>query len=303
MIVWGGGGDGILQTGARYNPTTDSWTATSTTNAPAARLDHTAVWTGSEMVVWAGLNENFEAINTGGRYNPSTDSWTATNTTNAPTARALHTALSIGNEMIVWGGAASEVFNTGGRYNLNTDSWNPTSVTGAPTQRYRPTSVSTGTEMIVWGGYDSVSLFDTGGRYNPSTDSWASTTTTNAPTNRYTHTAVWTGVEMIVWGGYENVGFVNTGGRYCGQSGPPLTLDARVRRQNGKHFVALTWGPADGGGISVLRNGVVLAITDDDGSAQDKLGTRTGTFFYQVCETGSGECSNQVRVVVQGAGE
>ena len=45
-----------LNTGGRYNPSTDSWTATSTTNAPAARVVHTAVWTGSEMIVWGGLN-------------------------------------------------------------------------------------------------------------------------------------------------------------------------------------------------------------------------------------------------------
>jgi hypothetical protein len=32
----------------------DSWTATSTTNAPSPRSSHTAVWTGSEMIVWGG---------------------------------------------------------------------------------------------------------------------------------------------------------------------------------------------------------------------------------------------------------
>jgi hypothetical protein len=32
--------------------TDDTWTATSTTNAPSGRVDHTAVWTGSEMIVW-----------------------------------------------------------------------------------------------------------------------------------------------------------------------------------------------------------------------------------------------------------
>ena len=55
MIVWGGCNDsGSLNTGGRYNPSTDSWTATSTTNAPAGRV-HTAVWTGSEMIVWGGV--------------------------------------------------------------------------------------------------------------------------------------------------------------------------------------------------------------------------------------------------------
>ena len=55
MIVWGGNGNGLLlNTGGRYNPSTDSWTATSTTNAPAPRNRHTAVWTDSEMIVWGG---------------------------------------------------------------------------------------------------------------------------------------------------------------------------------------------------------------------------------------------------------
>src|SRR5438270_5036421 len=35
-------------------PCTDEWGATSTTNAPSARYYHTAVWTGSEMIVWGG---------------------------------------------------------------------------------------------------------------------------------------------------------------------------------------------------------------------------------------------------------
>src|SRR4029077_15660130 len=36
--------------------TDDTWTATSTSNAPEARSGHTAVWTGSEMIVWGGDN-------------------------------------------------------------------------------------------------------------------------------------------------------------------------------------------------------------------------------------------------------
>src|SRR5213080_4596666 len=34
----------------------DSWTATSTLNAPDGREFHTAVWTGTEMIVWGGYN-------------------------------------------------------------------------------------------------------------------------------------------------------------------------------------------------------------------------------------------------------
>ena len=57
MIVWGGrwgwGFHDLLDTGGRYDPATDSWLATSTAAAPLHRSGHTAVWTGSEMLVWA----------------------------------------------------------------------------------------------------------------------------------------------------------------------------------------------------------------------------------------------------------
>src|SRR2546430_4752973 len=68
MIVWGGYASGAdSNTGGRYNPGTNGWTATSISNAPAGRSYHTAVWTGSEMIVWGGRN-NFINLNTGGRY-------------------------------------------------------------------------------------------------------------------------------------------------------------------------------------------------------------------------------------------
>src|SRR6266480_2357028 len=103
--------------------TDDTWTATSTTGAPAARERHTAVWTGSEMIVWGGVNGS-SVVNTGARYNPGTDTWTATSTISAPAGRYRHTAVWTGSEMIVWGGFnPSGVFNTGGQCNPSTDSW------------------------------------------------------------------------------------------------------------------------------------------------------------------------------------
>ena len=72
-----------VNTGGRYNAGMDSWTATGTASAPVARYGHTAVWTGTEMIIWGGVN-NGVGVNSGGRYNPSANSWTATSTTNAP---------------------------------------------------------------------------------------------------------------------------------------------------------------------------------------------------------------------------
>src|SRR5207247_1850386 len=108
--------------------TDDTWSPTSLTNAPVPRASHTAVWTGSEMIVWGGETEIGD-FNSGGRYNPSTDSWIATSTTNAPDTRAIHTAVWTGSEMIVWGGLSDvgHPLNTGGRYNPGADSWIATS--------------------------------------------------------------------------------------------------------------------------------------------------------------------------------
>src|SRR6266496_3698203 len=193
--------------------TDDTWAATSTTNAPLPRQFHTAVWTGSEMIIWGGFY-NVGYVNTGGRYNPDTNSWAATSITNAPSARYNHTAVWTDSEMIVWGGYGYEGWlNTGGRYNASTHTWTVTSTNNAPSGRWAHTAVWTGSEMIIWGGYNG-NVLNTGGRYNPSTDSWTATSTTNAPAPRAGHTGVWTGSQMIVWGGVNNGTLFNTGGRY-----------------------------------------------------------------------------------------
>ena len=36
----------------------DTWTPTSTANAPTARSFHTAIWTGSEMIIWGGQDNH-----------------------------------------------------------------------------------------------------------------------------------------------------------------------------------------------------------------------------------------------------
>jgi N-acetylneuraminic acid mutarotase len=246
VIVWGGIGCGLncnLNTGGRYNPSTDTWTATSTVNAPEARWYHTVEWTGSEMIVWGGTDSipNHTYLNTGGRYNPDADSWTATAVPNDVLGRAAHSAVWTSSEMIVWGGGDSTFndCNTGGRYDPSTDSWTATSTANAPSAREQHTAVWTGSEMIVWAGIFCCPVidFNTGGRYNPGTASWLATSIANAPYAREDHTAVWTGSEMIVWGGTYIVGnnlfFSNTGGRYCAQPQAPMAQSAFSRKTHG----------------------------------------------------------------------
>src|SRR5438094_275034 len=76
---WGGpNGYTSFNSGAQYIPAPDTWRAASKTGAPSARAHHSAVWTGSEMIVWGGCSGGgilcSTATNTGGRYNPATNS-------------------------------------------------------------------------------------------------------------------------------------------------------------------------------------------------------------------------------------
>ena len=170
MIIWGGAftdnGWHNLNTGGRYNPATDSWIATSTTNAPTLRWRHCAVWTGREMIVWGGYGGDNEFLATGGRYDPTDDSWTATSISDAPTARISPTAVWTGGEMIVWGGYnyTNGRFNTGGRYDPVTDSWVAIGRLNVPEARWDHTAEWTGSEMIIWGGTNQTIGLNTGGR-------------------------------------------------------------------------------------------------------------------------------------------
>ena len=88
-------------------------------------------------------------------------------------------------------------------------------------------------------------------------------------------------------------------GTVTGQGGD-ITLTAMLRGPHRRN-VALSWTPANGGSINIIRDGVVLRTVADGGSAQDPLGRGPReTHVYQVCETDTGTCSNGVKVKVPG---
>ena len=79
--------DRYLNDGGRYNPAANSWAAVNHQLGAPPRANRTAVWTGSEMIVWGGFDGS--ALNDGGRYNPAANSWTAVSTTGAPVAASI----------------------------------------------------------------------------------------------------------------------------------------------------------------------------------------------------------------------
>jgi N-acetylneuraminic acid mutarotase len=243
MIVWGGdtaqmSTDPTLGNGGLYDPQTNSWSAVATAGAPAPREFATAVWTGSEMIVWGGIRfgpSGPVAFNSGGIYDPRTNSWKAMSAFGAPSVRSSHTAVWTGSEMIVWGGetnsfdfaaphllgdAATDeqavidpgLLNSGGIYDPVSDTWRPMSTVNAPSPRAEHKAVWTGSRMIVWGGDDAHSNIAGGGIYDPVTDTWIRTSSVGEPAARDVHTAVWTGSRMVVWGGIGVMDPLRTGG-------------------------------------------------------------------------------------------
>lgn len=114
MIIWGGGAlpnpSGIgnaLVDGAAYAPVTDTWRPIH--SAPKTGLFvPAALWTGAEMIVWGGYNEQ-SFTNDAYRYDPSADSWQYMTTVGAPAPRAGAAATWTGQSLMIWGGIADLV--------------------------------------------------------------------------------------------------------------------------------------------------------------------------------------------------
>ena len=111
MLIWGGQSNSpstyfSVASGGRYYPASDSWLPISNVNAPQSRYGHSAIWTGTEMIVWGGEtieNGNRIALATGARYNPAVNAWTPISAIGAPTARVRPFAFWTGTRMLVWG--------------------------------------------------------------------------------------------------------------------------------------------------------------------------------------------------------
>lgn len=241
MISWGGGyigdfGGGVWNKGGKYDPASNAWQTTSTgPNVPSPRWEHTAVWTGTKMIVWGG-DDSSSALATGGVYDPVADDWRVTNTGSVCTTGPLngHGCQADENCPGTCSGGANNAGACSGnqdclggcqnnpavRCAINTECssqglgkcTNPPPGTcgnagacqgGAfhPAGASSPSAVWTGDRMIVWG------LPGSGGAvYDVGTDTWTPISTLNAPSFDYS-SAVWTGSGMIVWGFYG-------GGRY-----------------------------------------------------------------------------------------
>ncbi|MBI4574805.1 MAG: putative Ig domain-containing protein, partial [Planctomycetes bacterium] len=198
-----------------------TWSVVSLGGPPSARRDHTAVWTGKDMIVWGGRDAAGTALDTGSTYDPVFDSWSGLGVV-ALAARYAHSAVWANDpgEMIVFGGwDGATAFSNGARYNPATGVWTLLPGAGTPSVRREHRAVWTGRYMVVWGGRTAAAAWlNDGSRYQWATDTWVGMLTPTAVQlpnrNRSRHCMVWsegTG-QMVVWGGQIGVASYESNG-------------------------------------------------------------------------------------------
>lgn len=224
LIVWGGTslpGGPKLNTGARYNPSTNTWGAITTSGAPTARVGHSAVWTGSEMIIYGGGDTTNPRVNNGARYNPLNNTWTSFAGANAPYAIG-HKAVWTGSTMIIWRGTGGPGFGDYGQlpiyiYNFALNAWTMVDAADAPDVTSDFGMAWTGSKVMVFGGVNSStgSYSDQGYIFNPGNNTWSNINQSSSLGFRSKLSLLNVGGKMIVWGGYYDVfGFYEDGACY-----------------------------------------------------------------------------------------
>jgi hypothetical protein len=153
------------------------------------------VWTGTEAIVWGGMDHQPELPALGAAFDPATRAWRVLPEAPVP-PRQWHTATWTGQEMIVWGGSTlvgeRNAELGGAAYDPAADTWRqlpPAPIGG----RQGHTATWTGTELLVWGdGAEGLA-------YDPAQDAWR--VFPDAPVRAGGKAvAAWTGEGLLVWG-------------------------------------------------------------------------------------------------------
>ena len=190
MLIWGGvepGSSSLLNSGARYNPITNTW-APMAASPLSPRVGFTYIWAGSELIITGGGNDLIfptETYADAARYNPATNSWTSISLPSFMHNLLGSSAVWTSNEIIFWGGRDLS---------------------------YTPIS----------GGQGDV--HNEGVVFNPATNIWSILNQNEMPFGRIYHGACWNGTLMLILNGI--IGFngfqpnpINDGSRYFRSSG------------------------------------------------------------------------------------
>jgi N-acetylneuraminic acid mutarotase len=203
MIVWGGwGGDrwsgntpAYFADGAAYDPATHGWRQLA--DAPlTARQEHSALWTGTEMIVWGGQADGATALADGAAYDPAADAWRMLSP--GPLGpRTGHSAVWTGAEMVVCGGGLSGSETSSppcAAYDPAVDAWRE--LPPPPLPALPNTITWTGTELLTFVYPNDGDRAVLGAAYNPATNAWREVA--ESPMDGgWAGPVVWSGTEVL----------------------------------------------------------------------------------------------------------
>lgn len=241
FTIWGGLSDDLipLNTGLRYNITSDSWSEISTTNAPTARKDFMYCTTLQHMYIWGGRDADGNYLNTGAHYNSYNDTWqTIVPVGNVPSGRRGGVLVYSGyvSGLILFGGEnASGKLNDLYYYSFITSRWIFNYTLNPPSPRSNATGIvyTSGDDyLLVWGGKDSSNnpLGD-GKKFSVASNSWQTIASAPPGNARYDYSILLSGDKALIWGG-------------IGSGNNPLNTGLIY------NFTANNWTPMSSSGLS-----------------------------------------------------
>ena len=237
-IFQGGFSSATHRNGARFDPINNTW-ASMADEPRVPRTRHTAIWTGSKMIIFGGLHENGSFWTHGDAYDPVTDKWTPISDNGAPAGRCDHAAVWTGTEMLIFGGRNSAFLASGARYNPANDTWTPMLQANYATAH--PAYGWSGKELVTWSGGGQTDSWGTNiqvQKYNPVSNTW---TYGNSGSfrGRWMMAFVWTGRELVIFGGANDVTNYNDDGARLDPE--TMTWKALPRFPLGDHDLFCTW--------------------------------------------------------------
>jgi len=224
MIVTGGlaSPDGLREhaspatDGAAWDASTNTWHAIAPLPTQLLGYAPTAVWTGTEVLVWSSAPATPEASGSEVvlAYNPSTNAWRKLPPSGLTPRQGAITVWT-GHQLVVWGGLNSDftsAYPDGARLDPLTGTWQRLPAAPVPA-RGLAGAVWSGREVLLWGGEIGTSVkarasagfqsVGQGAAYDPATNRWRALPLSPLRAKSYP-AAAWTGHFFIVIGGSAN---------------------------------------------------------------------------------------------------
>jgi N-acetylneuraminic acid mutarotase len=308
LFVWGGLNESgtALDSGALYDPRQDSWVIIENDgDTPSPRGDATAVWTGSQVVVWGGFDpDSGEVLADGAIYDPVDDDWTTMDS--AEVARAAAVGVYLDDRVMFWGGEDDDGDPVEGlvRYDPDDDDWQtPDSDSDDPGALVDAAVAVEDDRLWVFGGRTATGMGSSDLAYysRSSSNGWSSAQSSELSA-RWGSFAAFVDREVHLWGGRDLDEIFDDGALYetAGDDewGSPDQQNApsaryRIHRESG-------WALAVGDQLVVVAGLDAPGSYLQDGGIYDAAGNGNG---WTEIEAWPGSASHAFGAVDWVAGE